>query len=516
VSNVLSNLRSRLVRLSGAANLLGNRPTASPQQPSDRGRWLKWGLPIVPLLLFGGGSVAAQLTGGNRSTTVMLTQPVHRQTVTVTIAANGTIAAERSINLGPKTAGIVKALLVKEGDRVSQGQVIAFMDDADLQGQLMQRQGQLAQQQANLARLMAGNRPQDIAQAEAQLAERQAQLQLLRSGNRPQEIAQAVARSQQAQATLKQRESDYQRYQELFQDGAISAQTLDQKRTDYEVAQRQAIEAAQALALQQAGNRQEDIAQAIARVRQQQQAVALLKAGSRVEDVAQAKAQVQSARGDLRSIQTQLQDTKITAPFDGIVIKKYADVGSFVSPSVAGGSESASSSSILILASDRQEVVVNLAEAQIRNIRLNQPVSIQVDAFPDQQFRGRVARIAPKATVSQNVTSFEVYIAIDDARSNQLKAGMNVEAEFEIGQLASALLVPNAAVVRRAEGEGVYILGADRNPVFRKIETGLTVEGSTEVKTGLQGNEQVLVSPPSNLDSGSKGFSILPKAPPPP
>ena len=111
-----------------------------------------------------------------------LTQPVEWQTVPITISANGTMSADRSINLSPKTAEIVKTLLVKEGDRVTQGQVIAVMDDSNLRGQL-------AQQAANLQRLQAGNRREDIAKAEAQVAEARANLQQLKSGNRPQDIA---------------------------------------------------------------------------------------------------------------------------------------------------------------------------------------------------------------------------------------------------------------------------------------------------------------------------------------
>ena len=67
-------------------------------------------------------------------------------------------------------------MTVAEGDAVEIGQVLAYMDDSDLQGQLMQAQGQLASAQANLAMLAAGNRPQEIAQAEATLASAEANL----------------------------------------------------------------------------------------------------------------------------------------------------------------------------------------------------------------------------------------------------------------------------------------------------------------------------------------------------
>jgi HlyD family secretion protein len=476
-------------------------------------KWWGFGIPLTLVLLKVSGMNPLGMLPGKQTSSNLLTQSIERKTMPISISANGTVNAQRSINLSPKTAGVIKTLRVKEGDRVRQGQVIATMDDSNLQGQFIQMQGQLAQQEANLQRLMAGNRPEDIAKAEAQLAEAEANLQQLRSGNRPQEIAQGSARLQQAQATLKQRETDLQRNQELYNAGAISRQTVEQKVTDRDVARTQVMEAEQGLALQNAGTRPEQIEQAQARVDQQAQTVAALKAGNRSEDIDAARAQVQAARGALQTIEAQLNETKVTAPFDGIVLKKYADVGSFVSPSVAGGAGgTTSSSAILQLSGDRLQVVVNLSEAQIAKVKLGQSVTIKADAVPGERFTGKVEQIAPQATLTQNVTSFEVRVAIEAPGQSTLKVGMNVETEFAVGQLENALLLPNAAVVRQAEGTGVYILDRDRKPVFQPIQTGITAGSQTEVKSGLQGNEQVLLSPPAKA-AASGGFG-LPKPPP--
>jgi HlyD family secretion protein len=306
-----------------------------------------------------------------------------------------------------------------------------------------------------------------------------------------------------------------------------------------DVAQNEVLEAQQSLALQTAGSRPEQIAQAEAKVNQQAEALALLRAGSRPEEIAKARAQVLAARGQLETIQAQLNDTNVRAPFDGIVTQVFANEGSFVSPSMAGGGGvSAQSSSILTLSSNHLQVLVNLSEAQIAKVRLGQRVNFKVDAFPGLQFSGQVERIAPQATLSQNVTSFEVRVGIPQTRTlsakpqsayesrngaaqfgEQLKPGMNVEAQFQIGQLDNAILVPNAAVVRQAESEGVYVLEQEQGwfgmrqskPVFRPIQTGVTVGSQTEVKSGLQGNEQIFVSPPTNPASPS-GFSF-PRSP---
>ncbi len=493
--NVASTLRSKLL-------------------PKVGWNWkqLRFGVPVLMIALgpMGLGAKLLDMTTNNRSQSEVLTQSVERKTIPISISANGTVNANRSINLSPKTAGVIKTLLVKEGDRVRAGQVIATMDGANLRGQFTQMQGQLAQQEANLQRLVAGNRPEDIAKAEAQLAEAEANLQQLRSGNRPQEIAQSSARVQQARATLQQKQTDWKRYEQLYREGAISKQTLDQKATDRDVAETQVVEAEQGLNLQNAGTRPEQIDQAQARLDQQAQTVAALKAGTRSEDIDQARAQVQAARGSLETIESQLNDTNVVAPFDGIVLKKIAEVGSFVSPSVSGGTGT-SSSSIVTLASDRLQVVVNLSEAQIAKVKLGQSVTIKADAVPGKSFTGKVDQIAPQASVTQNVTSFEVRAAIDKPGQSALKVGMNVETDFAVGQLENALVLPNASVVRQAEGTGVYVLNIDRKPIFQPIQIGITVGNQTEVKSGLQGTERVLLSPPAKA-SGSGGFG-LPKPP---
>ena len=477
-----------------------------------KGAWIKFLL--MGVLLLGGIRFGLGLLAERRSSdTEFLTQPVEQKTVPILITANGTVNPVRSINLSPKASGVVQTLLVEEGDRVETGQVIALMDNADLQGDLTQMQGQLIQQQANLQRLVVGERPENIANAEAALAEAEANLQELRNGNRAEDIAQAQARLQQSQATLQQRETTWARYQELYQAGAISQEELEQKQTDRDVARAQVKEAEEALTLQTAGTRSEQLSQAEARVEQQRQTVAALIAGNRVEDIDQAEGQVKAAQGSLQSIETKIRDTQIMAPFDGVISQIYAEIGSFVSPSISGsGGIDSSSSSILMLSSSRNQVWVNLPESQIADVELGQSVLFQADAFPGESFRGEVEHIATQASVSQNVTSFEVKVSIEQQAAEQLKIGMNVEAQFEIGSLDQALLVPNAAVVRRVEGEGVYVLSSDeRTPTFQPIETGITAGSQTEVISGLNGNEQVLISPPAETEQRS-GFNF-PTAP---
>ena len=581
-----------------------------------RPRWLLWLLAIG--LLGGGGYLAyTQINAANRQANQGREQTVtvERVSVPLSIAADGTVQPERSVNVSPKSSGVLKQLLVEEGDRVQAGQILAYMDSSNLQGQLTQAraelesaqanlnkllagnrpqevtqaqaqlnsaqanlnkllagnrpqevaqaQAQLNSAQANLNKLLAGNRPQEVAQAQAQLNSAQANLNKLLAGNRPQEVAQAQAQLASAQANLRQAELIFNQNERLFTQGAISRRDRDTALTSYETAKasveqaqqalrlqqsgarsediaqaraqveqaRQALQlqqsgarsediaqaraqveqARQALQLQQSGARSEDIAQARAQVEQARQALQLQQSGSRSEDIAQARAQVMNARGQLQTIQAEINDTVIRAPFSGIVTRKFADPGSFVTPTTSSSSESsATSSSILSLAANN-EILVKVAETSIPKIKLGQSVAIEADAYPRQKFAGEVSQVATQSTVDQNVTYFQVKTSVND-RENLLQAGMNVSVRFNVGNLDNALVIPTVAIVRQARGTGVYVAGEGKNskPRFQPITTGATAEDKTVVVSGLEAGDKVLLSFPEGERPTSRTPSLVP------
>lgn len=469
----------------------------------------RWVIGLVAVLILGGGGFAAfrqfviapRRDAANRT----LTGPVQRENLAIAVSANGTVEAERSINVSPKNAGVLKSLLVKEGDVLRQGQVIAYMDNTDLQGELVQAQGQLAQQEALLQKAIHGNRTQDIGKARAELAESQASLQASINGNRAEDITQANARLSNAKASLKQTEADFRRNESLYREGAISRSERDQKLAERDKAQADVWEKQQALALQKAGTRPEEIDQARARVRQRQQALSLLEAGSRPEDIDQARAQVLAARGTLQSIQAKIDDTILKAPFGGIVTQKFSDPGAFVTPTTAGSEVTGAASNSIIALKSANQVVANLAENNIAQIRLGQRVNVTADAYPGKTFTGRVKQIAAQATVQQNVTSFEVKVELSADAQRLLRSGMNVDAIFQVGQIPNAMVVPTAGVVREQGKTGVYVAQPKGRPTFATITTGVSIDGKTEVKSGLTGNEQILLSFPPDARPQAKG-----------
>jgi HlyD family secretion protein len=417
----------------------------------DQPRRFTW---LLKLLIVGGmlgggyfayqrAMVYPQQVGQHQMQTVL----VERSNLSITVSANGVVQPERSINVSPKTAGVLDRLLVQEGDSVRRGQILAYMDDSNLQGQQLEAQGRLAETEANLQQLLAGNRPEEIAQAEARLA--------------------------QMIADLRQAEDEWSRNETLATAGAISRQTLIKATTNRDAAQ--------------------------AKVKEAQEALAMLQRGSRPEEIAQARAQILQAQGTLKTIEAQLNDTIIRAPFDGIVSRKYADPGAFVTPTTAGSSVlSATSSSILALSANNQ-ILVYVPESNIAQIQPGQSVSIQADAYPGKTWTGTVAQIATQSIVQQNVTSFEVKVAIPPEVQQSLQAGMSVVVEFQIGQLKQALVVPTVAIARQENATGVYVATPNQQVVFTPVTTGATVNGKTEIRSGLSGKERVFISFPEGV-----------------
>jgi HlyD family secretion protein len=434
---------------------------------------LKWPFRLLLLGLVSGVGyvIYRQMIPTDKAPPDMALVPLSRRDITMTVSANGFIQPEQAINVSPKNAGIMTSLLVAEGDSVQKGQPLAKMDDSNLQGQLIEVKGRLAKARANLRLLMAGNRTQDVAQAQS--------------------------RVESAQALLTQTEDDFSRTEKLYQAGGIALQVLNQRRADRDSAKAKVEEVKQALSLQQSGSRQEEIDQA--------------------------KAEVVAAIGSVKSIQTQLDDTIVRAPFSGFVNRKYADPGAFVTPMTAGSAvSSATSSSILALASTNQ-VVANIAESSIGKIRVGQIVTVKADAFPNKTFQAKVYQIATQAIVEQNVTSFQVKARLLGNAAQQLRAGMNISTEFNVGQVKQAVTVPTIAVTRQNNETGVFLAIPQQKPIFTPITIGASIENQTEVKAGLKGHEMVLIKlppkpkPPSWFSfPGLFGSSPMDQGGPPP
>ncbi len=435
----------------------------APTSDWTRSRSLRWLTALVTLTLIGGSSWGIYRYWQNASTsatqqTESETVPVQIEDLILQVSASGSVQPERVVNVSPKQPGVVEQILVEEGERVEPDQPVALMDDSDLQGRLLQAQGELTAAQANLQRLQAGSRPQEITQAQARL--------------------------DNAQAALRQAEDQLTRTRELWKEGGISEQQLTLVEADRD--------------------------QALASVLEAEQAVALVREGPRVEEIAQAQAQVQAAQGAVQTIQTALSDTQILAPFAGIVVQRFAESGSFVTPSSVqvGSGDTPRVSSALVSIAGPNQVEVNVAESDIRRLQPGQSAEIQVDAYPDRTFTGQVKRISPQAVIQQNVISFKVILSAADPEQ-LLRPGMSVDVDFVVAELQQAVTVPTVSILRQENDIGVFVVGPEGEPQFVPLEIGETVGRRTEVKMGLGGNERVYITFPEGVRANSDSLISL-------
>lgn len=405
---------------------------------------------------------------------------VKRGTATLKVVATGLIKPVREVKISPKQTGLLLALYVGQGDRVKKGQIIALMDDSNLVGQIDAARGAWLSSVDNSNKLKHGNRPQEVLAA-------QFQQQRAREGVRNAEhnISRLQAQMEALKAQLKRNEQFAKAQTFLAKSGAISEQSSIDAETAAQVTRSQLNAAEREL-----GQAHVAKAQAEADKDAVEEQYKLMAAGFRTEDVSAAYHSSEQTRGQLKYLESLRNDTRIRAPFDGIITQKYADTGAIVTPTTSAATTSATSSSIVALAG-RLEMVAQVSEANVPKIHLGQDVEITATSFPDRIFHGKVTQIAPAAIVTMNVTTFEVHAKIVDDPENKLLSGMNVSTGFLVGEQEDALMIPAVCVVSRRGETGVYIPDKDGNPEFKKVKTGAAVERDIVVLAGLKEGDYV-------------------------
>jgi RND family efflux transporter MFP subunit len=208
-----------------------------------------------------------------------------------------------------------------------------------------------------------------------------------------------------------------------------------------------------------------------------------------------AEARVGAASASLRFARANLDNTYIRAPFAGTVLRKEAEVGEVVAPSVGGG---LTRGAVVTLADLRTlEVEVDVNEAYIARIRHEQPARITLDAYPDTAFRGTVRQVVP--TADRQRATVQVKVAIQDrdprilpemgARVDFLEEPRETVAEPAAG--AARFRLP-AGAVREHEGRTVVWLVREGRLEAREVSAGPVSGGFREIRSGLSGGELVL------------------------
>ncbi|MGQ9553260.1 MAG: HlyD family secretion protein [Anaerolineae bacterium] len=391
------------------------------------------------------------------------------ETESTSIRGTGTIEAD-AIDIMTQVTGRIALVNVDVGDTVRQGEVLLVLDATDLQAQEQQALAALEVALAKLASASAPPRAEAVAAAEAAVE----QARVAREGaeavwQKAQEavtqplalegqVRVAEGRVAMLEAELEAAKASLQAA-EIRRDEAQRRQTNDEETTNYQIAEKQVLAAQANLAAVQVeldGAReqvtllvamcQRPVAQIVAAnaaesaYRQAVAAQALAEAklaavlaGPRPEDVAVAQAEVQQAKATLARVRVQLQKLTITAPSDGVILARAANVGELALPGVT-----------LMTLGRLEHVSLRLfvAEADIGRLQLGQVARVYVDAYPGETFLGTLTYISSQAEFTpKNVQAreeraqlvFAVSVSLDNS-DRRLKPGMPGDAEIIVGQ----------------------------------------------------------------------------------
>jgi HlyD family secretion protein len=286
------------------------------------------------------------------------------------IISTGTIEVTK-VDIAPKLSGYLTELSIRQGDKVNVRQVIARISRIDLEAQKLRD--------------------------EAALQKAEAQLRDLEKGVRTQERSELVAGVASAEAVYNKAQADLERYRSLYNQGAVSQQQWDAAQVNLETAQSSLKAARARLSLADEGNRPDTIE------------------AQRLE-VTRSKAVLEMAR-------TQLADTIVSSPQQGIVLTKNFEKGEFVN---AG--------SAIATIGDLQDcwVKIYIPSTQLGLIKIGQSAVVKVDSYPGKSFSGEIKEISqnaeftPRQSLTQNERANMVYavkVQINNAEG-VLKPGM--------------------------------------------------------------------------------------------
>ena len=262
------------------------------------------------------------------------------------------------------------------------------------------------------------------------------------------ELASAKANLSSAQSNLSYQQSHFNRYQILFNKGLISANDYEQTRLSYE----------------------------------------------------QAQQQVRTARESVNKAATNLGYATITSPIDGVVLSKSVEEGQTVAASF-------NTPELFTIAQDltNMQVIADIDEADIGEVKEGQRVTFTVDAYPDDVFSGVVKQVRQEATTESNVVTYQVVISAPNANF-KLKPGLTANVTIFTKEVKNVLSVPSKALKftpnekMLTDGQSIQDVPAPNkvwtleDGVFKahKVEVGLTNGITTEITSGLKAGQKVV------------------------
>ena len=205
-----------------------------------------------------------------------------------------------------------------------------------------------------------------------------------------------------------------------------------------------------------------------------------------------AKAQHAQAQARMDELKINLANTVISSPVSGFVGKRALDPGAWVTPN-----------SVFISVVDIRVVrlVANIVEKDLRRIRSGMKADVEVDAYPGEQFVGRIAHVAPILDPSTRTAQIEVEIQNANYR---LKPGMYAKVTFTVERKENILTVPPNALIEVGGKKGVFVSGEGNVAKFLPVEIGMTDVAKTEIVSGITEGTRVITTGAAALRVGDR------------
>ncbi len=458
---------------------------------------------LVALVLLAALAAAAWLATARAPLEVTLAT-VERGHVLESLDEDGLVRSDVEADLAAPAAGRLERFLVKTGDHVRQGQVVALVEQGSQQAALDRARAEVRAAQTALAQAeRRGSAEQTAAEAEMRAAgaatrAAEARLRTLREGSRPQEVSAAEAALDQARATWQEALQARGRAERLLKEGYIPPAEAEAAQAREAAARAARDQAASHLSLAREGSRRSDLEAAEAeaersRTGTQAARARQMQAEAAVREVEAAAARLAAARAALQGARANLEQTEVRAPRAGVVTLEDVEPGETVGPQTR-----------LARLVDPQRVWVEILvdENDRGKVRTGQEVELLSDAWPDRPARGTLSAVDAYAQLKRVLRGTptqdedRVFRARVDLKPGgpPLQPGMSVYAEVILRRLEQVLFVPREAVVTR-EGRWLVFVAHQGRARERVLEVGVRDVARVEVRQGVSEGEKVVLNP---------------------
>ncbi len=279
----------------------------------------------------------------------------------------------------------------------------------------------------------------------------------------------------QAQANVANARGNLKRYQYLKSEGAVSAQEAEDRETTAQV-----YEAA-------VGSAEKRVKAAQFALTQAQERFSMAKQGGRKEDIQIARANAAEIQGNIKRLQTQIDQTFIKAPIDGLITRRDIHIGDIAA---------AGKTMFLMARDNRLEIKAQVPESDLRLVQPGQAVSISSSFLGADKIEGHVREISPLVDFDTRLAT----VRIDVPNNCGLKPGMYAEGHINVGKYL-ALTVPSQAVISRDEKNTVFVLHKNRVE-SRPVSISNRDNNFVQISSGLQDKESIIIDGAGFLKDG--------------